>query len=467
MKIPYRKDIAFYLLLVALSSLVFIATKLYVDYVRNANTVFTYIFCGIFFIDAVMFIVYAFTMDKINVKHHSRFFAIFHLSISLIMWLFSSAFAFAVLPPSQPGFYFAFFSLVLCILSRALLTMKINDSFSKENSGLYYFKIINNVNLIFFVTYLIGFVSNVTVQIILHFNDTSTITSIDDIPAGIFAVLIFTFVLTFLTMMTVIYFCIALLISAKENRAVDFRYNYRYAIFMFQKYHLTFWFSMVFTFFFMISALLSMIFVNWLYVGMFLLFATILLIRIPSFFFDLYLEKKYKDDETTLFRKKHWVVLYVSIILLIYSVLQSFLGSGSLSKLATKHEYNMIVAFGFFLPWAIIKLVVGVFSLKLLRKSANPSIFSNAYSNLMLAIYAITNAFCVIAISTQNALLLLLGLFMLITSSVVTGIFGLHLLIFSIRGLTNKRIKKADNFISYRKKTAKNKMALLESLENL
>lgn len=467
MKIPYRKDIAFYLVLVAVSTLLFIGAKIYADYIGNSISISTYIFSGIYFLDASIFIVYAFAMDKINVKHHARFFAIFHLSISLIMWVLSFAFAFAVLPPTQPSFYIVFFSLVLCIISRALLTMKINDTFSKENSGLFYFKVINNVGLIYFATYLVGFVTNVTVQIIFHFIDITSIKIINDVPVGFFAALIFILVFTFLTMMTVIYFCISLLISAKEKRTVDFRYNYRYAILMFQKYHLTFWFSMVFNFFFMLSALLSMIFVNMLYIGMFLLFATILVIRIPTFFFDLHLEKKYKDDELTLFKKKHWIVLYVSIILFAYAVLQAQLGPGSLSKLATKQEYNLIVAFGFFLPWAIIKLAIGVFSLRLLRKSANPSIFSNAYSNMILAIYALTNAFCAIALSTQNSFILMLGIFMMIAASAITGAFGIHLLIFSIRGLTNKRAKKVDSFISYRKKTAKNKIALLESLENI
>lgn len=228
--------------------------------------------------------------------------------------------------------------------------------------------------------------------------------------------------------------------SAKEDTAFDFKTNLGMTAHLFVKYEVSFWLGIFATSILLVLSIISTTRLFNAYISLVFLYASILIIRIPTFFQKKHLDKVYGEKTYPSFLKKHGILIYASVLLIAYSVVCFIFANETFShtaeEVAGRTEF---ITLGIFVPWALVKAFLGVKSYQIARKSQDPTRLLNAYLDILVAIYTIAKVFFIVAGYTHIEWVKVAGTVVGAIITVYCVVVSIRLLIVGILGLTGKR----------------------------
>ena len=243
----------------------------------------------------------------------------------------------------------------------------------------------------------------------------------------------------------VLYVGYSTFLSGIVNNLVDIKHNVKFTKRVYQKYHVSFYFSIIGNGIMFIIALVASFTFLTQYLSLVALYAALLLIKIPVHYYDRHIDKKYKDSDEIIFRKKHSPLIYSGIIFLIYAIIVLIFGSSSQGK--NLDNKNVLVIYIIFVPYALFRLGVAISKYVKYRQSYNPVFLATFYADVVLAIFTVTNVVIMLGLTLQEVGWLIVArvLFYVLTGLCI--IVSIYLVGVGICGLNNKRIKSYQNYL--------------------
>lgn len=244
------------------------------------------------------------------------------------------------------------------------------------------------------------------------------------------------------------FLCIASHFSAKEDVAIDLRTNASISKKLIEKYDIFSYISIFANGVLLVLSIMSAFISPEAYLPLAILYAVVLAVRIPSLISKRRIRSKYKAEPSVIFKKEHSVLLYASIFLVAYSVVAFIFGRVALEYVNELHQ-TLFMTFGIFVPWSIIKLVLGIRGYFQSLKKGDPLALLNSYIDLILSLFTLAHTFGIIAARTDQQFFH----YSAIISAVILGAFcfyiAVRLLVIGIRGKLDKRGKAFENFSSF------------------
>ena len=236
----------------------------------------------------------------------------------------------------------------------------------------------------------------------------------------------------------VLYLALATLISGIENRAMDLKKNFKFTMALLRKYDLIYWLSTLAVFLFFVGALAGAITEKAQgYITLCVLYFSVLIIRIPAYFWNRAIQNRHKGNYYVIWKRKHSMMVYAAGILSAYVVVGFLLGLGNGE---TGMMRGALITFAFFTPWAIVKAVLGIKSLVKAEAFGDPFLEVNGNLDIALALLTISSTLFLIADAATLPFARAIG-------TVFTGILTVYALYVSvkmllrgIRGLMGKRL---------------------------
>ena len=236
-------------------------------------------------------------------------------------------------------------------------------------------------------------------------------------------------------------------LSSRENTLMDLKHNVKFTRRTLKKYHIGFWFGIVFTTLLFSTSLVSAFSLFTNYISLAALYGGLLLIRIPTFFYERHLYKKYNDNPPLYFNKIHRELIYSSIILILYTAVILFFGVTSPKNVENPPSIYLVL---FFLaPFNVIRATMSVIRQHKAKKSGDPHLLTRTCTDIVVALFAVINTFIILGTLVQNNILLKLGM---VTSVIMLlSCIGLDvfLIVVGVKGLKNKRKEVLDRFTPY------------------
>ena len=248
-----------------------------------------------------------------------------------------------------------------------------------------------------------------------------------------------------LVMLQSYFLCIASHFSAKEDTPIDLRTNATISKQLIEKYDIFSYISIFANGVLLLLSIMSAFVSPEAYLPLVILYGVVLAVRIPSLISKKRIRSKYKDEPIVIFKKEHSVLLYASIFLVAYSVIAFLFGRVALEKVDEIHQ-TMFMTFGIFVPWSIIKMVLGIRSYFHSQKLGDPLALLNSYIDLVLSLFTLAHTFGIVAARTDKEFFH----YSAIVSAIILGLFCLYiairLLVIGIRGKLNLRGKAFEHF---------------------
>ena len=226
--------------------------------------------------------------------------------------------------------------------------------------------------------------------------------------------------------------------SGVENDVFDFKINLEKSIVLFFKYDIPFWISIFSTGVMLVIALISSFRLFEAYFALVLLYVIILAIKIPSFFKKRKIENRYHNNPYLTFVKKHELLIYCSILLILYGIACAIFG-GKMFDGTLSPEATQFTAFGVFVPWAVFKVFFGGKSYALARKRGEPTNLVYAYIDILVAIFTLAKTLLIISSTIHNESLRMASWIIGISASIYCLYVSIMVFVLGIRGLSGKR----------------------------
>ena len=448
MKLIKNKNVSIALLLVAIATILFLAALIVCAIINKSNPILISFYCSFFAFDVVITTIYAFKTDKIHIQTHCKLISIYNLCIGLILWFLIIVLSLLSIT-NDVLFYITASILVLMIAARIYLFFSLSKNYSKDTTGYVLFRYMNHINIIYDIIIFAGIVVCFFIKSYIVAIFVEPPTSIEQIPSGIFIADIIYIVLSLVGLFAIIFFSILLYISGKENKSLDFQHKFKSSLKLIHKYRLGFAFGIAGNVIMLLFAIITTLFINDSYLILVFLFSFIILIKIPEFYWNKALEKKYKGEQ--LFKRKHQISLYASLFFIAYSILSSILGNASVVGANNGSNHSLVVTSVVFAPYALGKFVSGIIGIRNTKKSKDPVIEIEAFTKGIVALYTVNNLFLVLTQMTASPILFIISIILIIGTFIYTIGIGAYIFIVSILGLAGKRKDECEVFINYRK----------------
>ena len=248
------------------------------------------------------------------------------------------------------------------------------------------------------------------------------------------------------------FFGVALLtfIAGIENRLLGVKGTFRGTAALCKKYDVIFWMGILVALFLMVLALVSAIQLGFSYYSLVLLYATLIIVRVPSFFWKKRVEKM-ESDKKVRFEKIHNAIIFAGAVFMIFAVVSFFVGQAGAAR--KEETQSAFLIYAFFIPWAIFKTVSGVLGQIKARKTGIPFAFIESYADLLMAIVTVNTIIFYIAnflrqgrpidqnLELHTALIYLIGLMFAFVEIGYVVYVAIRLLVIGIRGKLGKRKK--------------------------
>ena len=452
MKLTYRKDAYYVLLLGGILTLIFMI-PLAIDTAFDSWT--NVLPVAYFLIEGVSLIIFALTLKKADPRAICRGIALYEIISSPFVYLIVLAMNFVVVDVTGSSFIFwmCYLMDIMMLVMRVFMWRYFNSIIKQGDDG--YVAMRNHSWMaatlfgVITISYTLGMFKNINFPM-QDFMDILLAENLDlsQLPLHYVILTIAGMLLVVIAFFITLYVSISTLISAKEDKLVDLHSNAEYAKAIFKKYNVFFWFGIIVTGAMMIVALVSMITINWeLYIGLFLLYFVVIAIRVPTFFWEQKINKLYFDDTTALFKERHKVVLYVGIALLAYAIAAIVFGVST--DLKVKQSTSEFLLFIFFVPWCLFKLYGGITGFVKSRKSGDPSLYMVSRVDFVIALFTLSNTLFLLANNIGVEWFTALGLIVVLLMTFYCLFASIQMIIAGARGIRGKRTKVESKFAVY------------------
>ena len=233
--------------------------------------------------------------------------------------------------------------------------------------------------------------------------------------------------------------------SGITDEPIDLRINFEKSKELIETYHIPFYISIFATFILFVISLVSTIQNPAPYVALTVLYFIVLAVRIPTFYAMQRIDKKEKDPSKS-FVKKHGPLVYAAAFILAYAAVCIVFGSLNFQK-AGEVERTTFMAFGVFVPWAIVKMILGTRSFIKARKSADPVEFMNAVIDILLAMFTLGQTIAIFATQAHLDAIRIIAMIFSILIGTYCVIIAIQMFVVGIRGSRGKRVKALALFL--------------------
>ena len=297
----------------------------------------------------------------------------------------------------------------------------------------------------FFLIYLLAVLKAVCLVIMM--DETSDPAIVDFSGFMYMGTAIFLAVVSIVFALLILYFGFAQFISGRENIPMELRRGIPVTKKLMAKYEVVFWMSIAASIILGIVALVSVAKGDLGYLGLFILYLIIVIIRVPTFFWRQRIETKYQGDDYRIFQEKHRILLYIGINLIALGIISCFLGMGFAKKLS--QDYDPMMVYAVFLPYSVIRIILGIFSFRKAHKIGDPYLRTSSYIDVMAAIFVMANTVYMLAslYSSEAAISqgwLIAGKCISYAMNVYVIVVAIQTIVIGILGLLGKRKKFYD-----------------------
>ena len=247
-------------------------------------------------------------------------------------------------------------------------------------------------------------------------------------------------VLGILILLQSLFFAIANYFSGKENKVIDLRLNFRQSRELIRKYEIPFWVGIFSLALLLVISVISMISAPTAYAPIATLYFIVLVIRLTTHFMVSRIKKKTGNEPRATFREEHGALLFAAVLFAIYAVLCALFGRIAFERMVDV-KYTLFLTFGLFVPWAVIKLVLGSISFIRSKKRGDPSLMLYAYLDILLSIYTLAQTFAIVAVKAHMEGFRIAAIVLAVLLSVYCLSSSVRMIITGIRGLKGKRTR--------------------------
>ena len=253
-----------------------------------------------------------------------------------------------------------------------------------------------------------------------------------------------------LVLLQSLFFAIANYYSGKENKVIDFRLNFKQSRELIAKYEVPFWIGIFSLALLFTVSVISMLGSPAAYAPIATLYFIVLVIRLTTHFMVSRIKKKTGNEPKATFRKEHGALLFGAILFAIYAVLCAFYGRVAFERMANV-DYTLFLTFGLFVPWAVVKLVLGSISFIRSKKRGDPSLMLFAYLDILLSIYTLAQTFAIVAVKAHMEGFRVAAIVFAVLLSIYCLVSSIRMIVIGIRGLKGKRLKALSLYESFRR----------------
>lgn len=282
------------------------------------------------------------------------------------------------------------------------------------------------------------------IKIIITLN---TGTSSTEAVITIYGIILLIQLLVYLILFIMIFILISMsFIAGKEGKVLGVRGSFKYTFAMNKKYEVSFWAGNIFYLGMLTFAIFSAINLGGLYYPLINLYATLLIIRVPLFFWR---RKIYKDEKDAYqrFKRMHGLILYAGIVLVIFTAITVFIGSATVSK--SRVEMSVFMTYFVFIPWAIYRSVAGIKGILKVNKTGDPYLMVQSYLDMVVIFITVGSAIFYIANLLNDSrttiiaatVFFLIGVGLGVIAALYSGYVAIRFIVTAILGFRNEREK--------------------------
>lgn len=440
MKFRYLKGIKHQLLLLLLTSVIclssFVIIPFYPFKVFKINTV--YIYMGIFALfETLILLLLIYWMRRKKAKTISKVVGV----SSLLAIIFALIILFFLLPLIGPVGYLAWPHYTLLSISGTSFLIHFiiylrmgkvirdgNDGYFPYRSFILFSSIVYFAITLFYVVPFIRFahLSNIAIEEIFNDFKVQVLTW-----SGIH------FLFNSVLILFLFYIASSMVLSGIEDKALGLRGNISTVSAISKKYELGFWFGNFSLLLLLITSILSLYEFGNSYLSLVALFFTILMIRVVGHFWRSYIHKN-TTKSYQIFREEHGIMIFASVMLLMFSVVVIVFGSIFTTKLTASK--SAIMTFAVLVPWALLKIFFGLKKYITAIKVGEPYALVMSYLDIFLAIFTFANVLLIVFNLTNIKIFVTIASFVMLGSSIYSLYVAIRLMVIGVRGCTNKRL---------------------------
>ncbi len=228
--------------------------------------------------------------------------------------------------------------------------------------------------------------------------------------------------------------------SSKEDKVIDLRLNLEQSKHILAEKHVPFWIGIFALSLMLVLALVSMTASVEAYAPITFLFLMVLIIRLLFHFGITRVQRKNQGDKQRIFKWEHIIVLVAALFFALYTVLVILFGQMAFERMGNV-AYTVFLTFGVFLPWALVKLVLGAMHYAKARKNGNPAALTNAFLDILLSIYTLAQTFAIIASKARMEGFRIAAIVVAMVLSLYCLYVSIRMGIVGVLGLMGKRKK--------------------------
>ena len=451
MKFYYRKDIFIFLIISAVLSLfgaVTITLEGAYPFLGEFTGAGNYILAAYFLLHSIITFIVAFRMHKLDARKATRRLAIFQFSALPFLFIVL-AFLSLGFQPSYGSwvYYLNIASLSSIVLFDTFIEVYISYKLIAKDHGFTLVRSLSSMASSFGLALGLLYASTpLKVLAILQVSGMDPQKFLDNPFLFILTEFIVLFLIVIISLI-MLYIGITCYLTSRENNLVDLRHNLKFTKRTLKKYHVGFWFGIVFTLILFTTSLISSFSFFLTYFSLAALYLSLLLIRLPTFFYEGHLHKKYIDEPETCFRELHKEAIYASIVLMLYSIVIVFFGVKS--PATTDKPSSIYLVLIFLAPMSVLRATMSTIRQHKARKSGDPHILVRTCVDVVVALFAIVNTLVILGTIVRNGTLMLLGALVsvwMVLSCIALSVF---LLVIGIRGLKGKRVTALEKYKVY------------------
>lgn len=451
MTFTYHKEVRIFLIICSVLSLfgaVTITLEGAYPFEGGYTGVLYYVLSLYFFLHSIIALLIALRMKKLDARKSTRHLAIFQFSAMPLLFLLLALLSLGIQASYLSWVYYLNIgSLSLIFLFNGFVELYVYRKLLLHNPGYVLVRATNAMAATFSLAFLIIYVA--TPLKVYTIVDASGYDPQKFIENPFYFILVEILVLFIVVIISLVMLFIGIMcyLTSREGALVDLKHNVKFTRRTLNKYHIGFWFGIVFTTLLFSSSLVSAFSLFTSYISLAALYGGLLLIRIPTFFYERHLYKKYNDNPPLYFNKIHHELIYSSIILILYTAVILFFGVNTPRNVENPPSIYLVL---FFLaPLNVIRATMSVIRQHKAKKSGDPHLLTRTCTDIVVALFAVINTFIILGTLVQNNILLKLGM---VTSVIMLlSCIGLDvfLIVVGVKGLNNKRKEVLDRFTPY------------------
>ena len=454
MKFSYRKDIFVFLIISGILSLlgaISIALEGAYPFIGGIDGLLYYILAVYFLAHSIISFIIALKLKTLDPMKTTRRLAIFQFSAIGPVFLLLALESLGIQRSYLEWVYYLNIGILSAIcLFNSFLGLYISKKIISKEPGYVLVRSTSSMASTFSLAFLVLYASTpIKVFSIVGYDGFDPQRFIDNPFYFILTEIMALFLITVISLI-MLFVGITCYLTSREGELVDFRHNLHFTLKTLKKYHIGFWFGIVFTTLLFVTSLVSAFSLFKAYISLAALYLALLLIRITTFIYERHLRKKYFDEPKKYFKEIHIEAIYTSIVLLLYIGVIIYFRITTTTNADNPPSIYLVLIF--LAPLNVLRAITSSIRQHKYKGQGNPHILIRTLTDIVVALFAIINTLIILGTLFKNDIIINLGWVGCIIMLVISVAICVYMMIVGIIGVKNKRKVQLEHFIPYYEK---------------